>query len=148
MTADLPENFRPARVVKVGTNRFENTTALFSWDGKFPLLIGQNSDRPNVHCWMSAPSKSGWFDLVLDNEPQIGLVEVKAQPRTIVIRVPESTVFSAIVGVAGVVVSKLDLRPLGLNVYLEDSVLVAGSSRLSNNLFRNLKAGIHLTGEL
>lgn len=141
----IPHGFTPARRIRIASNIFLDAKAVFSVDGYYPLLL---SDSGGLRCWLSAAtgdSLKPWVSLVENNKPRHHAVDVRAFPKSLGVKTQGVTVLSAIASENGIAIIKLDLRPLGLNVFVDGSVLCVGGARLSENTFRGSDVGIALT---
>ena len=136
---DLPTLFEPVSEIKIGSNTLKNVTALLTVKGHIPILIGEGSP-PRV--WLYIPTNkeaTEWYPLVKDNFPTNPDIEVKAANKMITIRSPEGVILSGMRGNNNkLIISKLDLRPFGLNVFSDEEGLTVMGSTLSKNVFNNV----------
>lgn len=135
----LPPKYIPFTNVKLGTNKLENTTAILEINGFIPFLIG-NGETPKI--WLSIPAnKTGteWFPLIKENFSSHREVIIETNPSRVLVKTPQSTVLHAVKNKENsIAFLKLDFRPFGLNIYLEDGVLYAFRNKISKNEFRNV----------
>jgi hypothetical protein len=136
---DFPPEYAPFNAVEICGNRFLNGKALFTIDDSVPLLIG-NGTTPRVWLYIPiSPSGNDWRQLVRDNRslhPKVsttiekGKVSIRAEGKLVLegTKADENTLQ----------ILSIDLRPFGMNIYSEKGELVAISTRLSGNLFRNI----------
>lgn len=140
---DLPSQFEPIKEIKLGSNTLENVTAILTVKGFIPLLIGEG-EPPRV--WLYIPAnKEGteWYPLVKDNFSSNPSVEVKVAKKMISIRTPEGTILAGLRGKDNkFIITKLDLRPFGLNVFADEKGLTVMGSVLSQNVFKNVNVMI------
>jgi hypothetical protein len=140
---NLPTQYIPFKEIKLGSNILENVTAILTIKDNVPLLVG-NGDTPKI--WLYIPSnKEGteWYPLIKDNFSSHPDVKVNVAPKMISIRTPDGTVFAGLkTNEEKFVITKLDLRPFGLNVYADENSFSVMGNTLTKNQFRNIKVVI------
>ena len=129
-----PDDFQPFSKVKIGTNIFSNTQALVTLGGFAPLLIGQG-DVPRV--WLSVPPAQpggDWLALVADNASSLPDLTVSIHTRMITVAKDKAVLFNFVITEeGGLHFYKFDLRPLGLNIFLDDKCLHVLDSTLTQS---------------
>jgi hypothetical protein len=136
---NLPSKYIPFGLVRLGSNKLENVSAVFSVNGFIPLLVGDGTS-PKV--WLSIPTnKDGtdWYPLIKENFSSHPDVTVEVAKKRVTVRTPQGTVINAYKSAENVLLFlKLDLRPFGLNVYADEGALHVMGNRLAKNEFRNI----------
>jgi len=139
---NLPADFKPCATLRIGENRFHNVNAVLALGGQAPLLLGGQGDPLRV--WLSAPPAAPglpWTTVVANNVPNRPDITVESNPRLIKIAMPGITLLSAVHnGHDGVSVLVLDLRPIGIPIFLDGKVLHIMTNTLQVSDFSNLDA--------
>lgn len=142
---ELPSQYEPFRRVRIGSNLLENIQALLVIKGHVPFIIGKGK-TPRV--WLYIPTNTDgteWYPLIKDNFSSHPDVVVKAAPKMLTIRTPEATALACLLGKEDVIhITKLDLRPFGINIYSDEESLNVMGNTLSKNTFKNIKAVISI----
>ena len=140
---ELPSQYEPFRRVRIGSNLLENVQALLVVNGHVPFLIGKGKP-PRV--WLYVPrNKEGkeWYPLIKDNFSSHPDVIVKSAPKMLSIKTPDGTALACLLGKDDVIhITKLDLRPFGLDVFSDENSLNVMGNSLTKNTFKNIKAVI------
>lgn len=140
---ELPSQYEPFRRVRIGTNLLENVNTILVVNGHVPFIIGQGKP-PRV--WLYIPTnKEGteWYPLIKDNFSSHPDVVVKSAPKMLTIKTPETTVLACMLGNDDVIhITKLDLRPFGLDVFSDQKSLNVMGNTLSSNTFKNIRTVI------
>ena len=136
---NLPAAYVPFANLRIGDNRVKGAVALATVGGLAPFLIGQG-ELP--HIWLTVPAQlpgAPWRELVVDNVSfQSGLI-VEAHPKAVHVRLAQATLITAVRGAADALsVTVLDLRPVGLEIFLD----ARGLHVLGSTLTRNAVAGV------
>lgn len=139
----IPLGFKPYNQLECAGNALIGGTAFFSMKGNIPLLIGKAS-TPEV--WISIPvntSGEEWQPLVRKNRSLHPDVVVVVQDKKVVVNTPDGIVLEVVSkGTGKAEISKLDLRPFGLSVFLEKNGLYVMTNRLSGNKIQGSKIAI------
>lgn len=140
-----PDAFQPFSKVSLGDNTFINSQALVTIGGYAPLLIGQG-DVPRV--WLSVPpAQPGgeWMALIADNSSGLPDLTVSVQKRLITVTKDKVALFTVVINEAGgLSFYKLDLRPLGLKVFLDDHGLHILESTFNKAVFHGMPVAVAL----
>jgi len=140
---DYPTQYEPYRVLTVGSNVFTNMRALIAINGSAPLLVGKG---PIPRVWLSIPANkegTAWYPLVKDNFASHPGVFVEQRKGGVVLRTAQGVVVSATSqGHDSVLVDALDLRPFGLDVYVDEVGLRVMGNTLTKNTFDGVEVGI------
>ena len=142
---NLPESFRPFQTLIVCSNTIIGGGNLVSIGNVLPLLVGQGS-KPLV--WLQAavdPQAQNFITIVdasISKHPAVRVIEnedgIKITAGDVVLlRVKLTAIDSG-------VVDKIDLRPLGINIYGDASKLIAGGATFSNSTFSGVGTVIAL----
>jgi hypothetical protein len=132
----FPEGYSPYKLLNVCGNRLLNGTILMSAWGELPFLIGQGN-KPQI--WMRAIQSPGDKRLVSIVEASISqhqLVRVEQADKQLVVKIQGATVLRIEqTGPDQALISELDLRPLGFNVYGNVGQLNAGGMIMIGSTF-------------
>ena len=131
----LPAGFTVCDQVLLCSNTILGGSQLFLLGNTPPLLIGAGGQAPRI--WLQAisdPDTKSFIPIVQDSRSIHPAVNVSVDGSSIVIKVGDHTVLKAVsLGESSVTVNGIDLRPLGLNVYGDQSGLKLGGMQLSDN---------------
>lgn len=141
--SQLPMGYVPYSLLSVCGNRLYGGALIMAVGGDLPILIGAGF-KPQI--WLRAVRSPGNKDLVSLVESSISknpLVTVEEIGRQIVVKVKGATVLRVEqTGDSQALVTEMDLRVLGFNVYGGmNSLTVGGSSFSSNSLNGGVLAG-------
>jgi hypothetical protein len=137
----LPDDFVPFAELNVCSNLMKKGKAPFVLNGRVPLLIGKNS-HPKI--WLSTPKDSSiieWIDLIVAGrtvhpDTRIFLSEDQTE---LSIQFRRQVVLELrLVSLDSVDLPFIDLRPIGLNIFGDSSVLHLGPHNLSRNSFTDV----------
>ncbi|HHX8575407.1 TPA: hypothetical protein ACVO35_004177 [Vibrio alginolyticus] len=135
----LPSAYVKPKKISLASNTLRNVTAILEVNGFVPLLLG-NGDKPRV--WLYIPANregTEWYPLIKDNFSTNPNVTVKGGKKSITIDTPEGNIITARKEGGVINVTKLDLRPVGLDLYITgESVRFMGST-FTNNTFTNVE---------
>lgn len=137
---NLPVGYKPYSSIKVCSNTLEGGGHILVVGKALPLLIGMG---PKPLIWLQAlanpkPTKKQekFLTIVDASIATHPLVRVSEQGNEITVAVGGKIVLRVrAVDPELVEVRELDLRPLGLNVYGDESKLVAGGMQFSTSIF-------------
>lgn len=136
----LPTEFTPYKKLEIATNTLVDGVALVSVNGFIPVLIGRG-ETPEI--WVTIPADQQgkeWRPIVSNNTSLLDVITVIAKGKAIevalaneiVLEVKEITSESA-------EITKCNLRPFGINVFLEDDCLKVMTNRYSGNTITEAK---------
>lgn len=135
-TGNIPTNYKPYQNVNFCSNNIIGGGHIFAMGNVLPLLIGMGA-LPRI--WLqavSAPGSKEFVTIVADSKPTHPAVNVAIYEGKIIISVQGRTVLVAEAREEQfAVVSEVDFRPLGLNVFGNSSNLSLGGMQLSHNTF-------------
>ena len=144
----LPTNYKPYKEIECAGNRLIDGVAIIAVNDYIPLLIG-SGETPEV--WISIPAnKTGdeWQPLVRKNRSLHKAVSVVAESRKVVIDTPDGVVLEVQTSEPSkATITKLDLRPFGINVFLDKGSLNVLSNYLSGNTVVGAKILIGIGGK-
>ena len=132
----LPVQFNPYKELELAKNKLIDGIALFSVNDFIPLLIGKG-DNPEIWIYIPSDSKGeSWQPLVKKNRSLHAQVQVENKGNSVVVTTPDGIVLEVKeCGDDQAVITKLNLRPFGINVFLEGKGLnVMGSSMIGNKI--------------
>ncbi|WP_252959046.1 hypothetical protein [Pseudomonas simiae] len=131
-----PKGYFPYSLLSVCGNKLMGGAKILSVGDVFPVLIGKGS-KPQI--WLMAiasPTDKKFISIVEASISQHSFVHVEEVGRQIVVKVQGATVLRVEqTGDDQALVSELNMRPLGLNIYGGNSKLEAGGVTFSNNSF-------------
>lgn len=134
MLNKLPDGYKPLKKLTICSNTLTGGGNLVSIGGDFPVIIGKGS-IPQI--WIRAVADSSTNELVpvVDKNKSLHpAIKVVTQANKITVLISGETVLSAKATSQDVViVDKLDLRPLGLNLFGDTSSLKVGGNTFSRN---------------
>lgn len=133
-TENLPIQYRPYQIISFCSNQIIGGGHIFAMGKDLPLLIGEGR-KPRI--WLQAvstPDSRELITVVSNSRSTHPAVSVKVDGKRVIVTVQGRTVISAEpMGANGAVVTELDLRPVGLNVFGNQSGLSLGGMHLSHN---------------
>lgn len=141
--SDLPDNYRPYKKLIICSNILIDCKFIISIGDKLPILIGANK-KPLI--WLSAiidPKKKHYQDLVVASEAIHPLVTIEENNNLLNITAQNQLILS--IGSEqpdSATIYKIDLRPIGLNIFGDENVLQIGTNKFSSNTFQNVETMI------
>jgi len=145
-TTSLPIGFTPCNKVELCSNTILGGCQLFLLGNAVPLLVGAGGQAPRI--WLQAisdPDTRDFLPVVQDSRSVHPAVNVNIDGGSILILVDRHTVLDAeSIGESDVLIKEIDLRPLGLNVYGNQSGLKLGGMQLSNNTMSGVEVAFSL----
>ena len=145
-TTNLPIEFTPCNKVELCSNIILGGSQLFLLGNTVPLLVGAGGQAPRI--WLQAisdPDTREFIPVVQDSRSVHPAVNVSIDGSSILISIDRHTVVDAqSVGESYVRIKEIDLRPLGLNVYGNQSGLKLGGMQLSNNTMSGVEVAFSL----
>lgn len=137
----LPPDYVPFKKLKVCGNTMINGSVPISVHGNPVFLIGKGK-KPII--WLYALTDTGWQPLVRASRSLHSEVRILSPaPMTWQVSVKKDIVLEVFVqGEDMAEITRLNLRPLGIEVYGDQLGLEVGTHRLSNNVFSNVHAMI------
>ncbi|MEI2514475.1 hypothetical protein [Acinetobacter soli] len=144
---NLPVDYSELQTLNLCSNKIIGGGFPFSLNGGLPLIVGSGT-TPNI--WLQAVNNSNSKDLILlvdknistvkeisVTKPENGVIEVYFKNQIKILRVKST-------GSNTAVVSVLDLRPIGLNIFGNQSELKIGGSSFSTNTVQGAKVFLGL----
>lgn len=133
---EMPNGYSPYLLLSVCGNKILDGAKIISVGGVFPILIGKGS-KPQI--WLMAlksPTEKKFISIVEASISQHSFVHVEEIGRQVVVKVQGATVLRVEqTGKDQALISELNMRPLGLNIFGGVSELNAGGVTFSNNTF-------------
>lgn len=136
---NLPKEYEPYEELEFLSNKAKNYRLLIKAEGFSPILIGKG-DQPLVWIAQRHPKDpKKWGYLVYANKSFHPQVNVKIADKKIEV-VLEKTIIVSIkeVSPSKAKISKLDLRPIGLNIYGDETRMLIGNTPLIGNIFEDV----------
>jgi hypothetical protein len=139
----LPTQFKPYKVIEIARNKLTDGVALISVNDFIPFIIG-SSVQPEV--WINIPSDAKgleWQPLVRKNRSLHDSVTVKVSKSLVTVNTPDGVVLEVKANSKSKAeITKLNLRPFGLNVFLEEGSLCVMGNKMSGNSISGAKVMI------
>lgn len=130
----LPENYQPYDSLTVCSNTLLGGGHIMAVGEVLPIVIGKGT-KPQV--WlqaMSSPDSKEFVSIIESSISNHPAVEVIEQEGAIVVNIQGSKVLVVKADTdTSAIVTQLDLRPIGLNLFGNESALTAGGTTLSHN---------------
>lgn len=137
--SNLPQNYQPYERLDFCSNLIVGGGHILAVGDVLPLLIGKG-ETPRI--WLQAvsrPESNEFIKIVDDSKAVYPIVNVEKENNSINIYVKGKLVLCVKSTKDGQAkISKVDFRPLGLNVVGNASKLTIGGQSLSNNTFSNV----------
>jgi len=144
---NLPNSYLVPNRLNIGTNSLENVTAIMSFNGYIPILIG-DGDTPRI--WLNIPvNKEGseWYPLIKDNFSTNKNVIVLKNKNSVKVTTPDGVIVECEKMTDGeLLVKQLNLKPFGLNIEANLNELKAMNGSYRGNKFSNLGVMIGVGG--
>ncbi|WP_342349338.1 hypothetical protein [uncultured Nitrospira sp.] len=136
----LPKEFTPYTQLEIATNKLVDGVALVSVNGFIPVLIGRG-DAPEI--WVTIPADQQgkeWRPIVSNNTSLLDVITVIAKGKVIEVALADEIVLEVKeITSESAEITKCNLRPFGINVFLEDDCLKVMTNRYSGNTITEAK---------
>ncbi|MCA9498240.1 MAG: hypothetical protein MRJ67_13670 [Nitrospirales bacterium] len=136
----LPTEFTPYKQLEIATNKLVDGVALVSINGFIPVLIGRG-ETPEI--WVTIPADQQgkeWRPIVSKNMSLLDVITVMAKENMIGVALVDEIVLEVKeITRESVEITKCNLRPFGINVFLEDDCLKIMTNRYSGNTITGAK---------
>ena len=136
----LPTEFTPYKQLEIATNKLVDGVALVSVNGFIPVLIGRG-ETPEI--WVTIPADQQgkeWRPIVSNNTSLLDVITVIAKDNVIQVAMAADIVLEVKeIASESAEITKCNLRPFGINVYLEDDCLKVMANRYSGNTITEAK---------
>jgi hypothetical protein len=131
----LPTEFTPYKQLEIATNKLVDGIALIAVHGFIPVLIGKGGEAPEI--WVTVPADqkgTEWRPLVSKTKSLLDVITVIAKENVIQVTMSDSIVLEVKeITSQSAEITKCDLRPFGINVFLEGDCLKVMTNRYSGN---------------
>ena len=139
----IPASYTPYEAISFCGNTFKNLKYIIDDNGLIPILIGKG-DFPRI--WLYAKNNDNPIALVKDSIsviPQIK-VAILQKNKTLKVEILNSqnsyiSILEIDFGDNKVSVNKLDLRPVGYNMFGDTNSLNIGGNQYSQNIFEGMQ---------
>ena len=137
---DLPKEYFPFEELEICSNQFINGKVLIEVHNNAVLLIGKG---PQPVVWLSGLiSKEGkQFQEIVNRNLSLNKsvdIVISEKNNSTIIKVGDLTILEAAkASESKAIVPKMDLRPIGLNIFGDTKELHVGTNRLINSTFMN-----------
>lgn len=145
----LPEDYLPFSKIIICSNAFLNGEYLIEVDKNIPLLIGKGV-LPLV--WLSAPlSKNNWEYIIERNISRNPLIKVilSKENSSVIVKLSEGKFLrdKIILNIIkesedSIHIKEIDLRPIGLIIYGDETSLNIGTNVITNSTVANTRVMI------
>ena len=136
----LPTEFISYKQLEIATNKLVDGVALVSINGFIPVLIGRG-ETPEI--WVTIPADQQgkeWRPIVSKNTSLLDVITVIAKENMIGVTLADEIVLEVKeITRESVEITKCNLRPFGINVFLEDDCLKIMTNRYSGNTITGAK---------
>jgi hypothetical protein len=138
-TMNLPKEYEPYEELEFLSNRAKNYRLLIKAGGFSPILIGKGV-HPLV--WIAQRDQKDpekWVYVIYANKSFHPEINVKVKKKKVEIKL-EQTIIVSLEELSSkkAKLLKLDLRPIGLNIYGDESKMMIGTNTLVGNVFENV----------
>ena len=135
----LPPGYQQPERLVIGLNNLTNVMAVLEVNGSLPILIG-DGEKPRI--WLYVPAnKEGteWYPLIKDNFSTNPKVLVTGSENSVTIATPQGNILECEKRADGAInVSKLDLRPFGLDFLADGNSIKFMGNTYTKNTFTNV----------
>ena len=142
---EVSQDYTKPNKLVLCSNTLIDVNIPFLFENNIPLLIGQNDD-PQV--WLQARSgnqKGQWVVVVEKNEGLHESIKVtKDKNGKVVIHAKDTKVLEVEKHQDHYEVIDLDMRPLGLNIHGNETMLMIGNTQMSQNTFQDAEVMISI----
>ena len=134
----LPKEYEQITELEICSNKLIDSQSLIGINDFSPFLIGKGI-MPKVWLYFKDPSNS-WQLLIRNNQSLHPLIKIESQDVSTKIIINNEIILDAkMTGPNSCFVSKIDLRPVGLNIYGNNEGLSVGETKLKGNTFKSTK---------
>lgn len=137
---NIPDSFKPYQNLNFCSNNIIGGGHIFALQRTLPLLIGTGKLSPRI--WIQAvasPNSSEFITIVADSISIYPAVKVTNNGMRVIITLHGKTVLIAEASnLQKAIVSQIDFRPLGLNIFGDSNSLNLGGTYLSHNTFSSV----------
>lgn len=137
---NLPSNYEPYKILDFCSNKIIGVNHILEIGGVLPLLIGVGK-VPRV--WLqgvSEPNQHAFTTIVADSKSIHPAAKVLIKGDVIVVSLKDVTILKVEAkNSQQAKVSKIDLRPLGLNVFGDQEKLNMGNMQFCNSIFSEVE---------
>ncbi len=136
----LPKEFIPYKQLEIATNKLIDGVALVSVNGFIPVLIGKG-ETPEIWVTIPADQKGAeWRPLISKNESLLDVITVIVKDKVIQVSMSDNIVLEVKeITSESAEITQCNLRPFGINVFLEDDCLKVMTNRYSGNTITGAK---------
>lgn len=142
MKINIPSEYQQFGKLEICSNRLIGVGAFIKIGEIEPILIGKGLRLPVI--WLRARANKNWIPVVersVSLNPQIEVIE-DIITKTTTIKVKDIIIIKAQQKDNECYVDKLDLRPLGLNIWGDSNMLKVGNGELKGNTMQGVGAFI------
>jgi|SRR5690606_30389465 len=131
----MTRDFSAVKRLKIGSNTFQDFNALIEIGDQNPLVIS-GGEVPVVTLLISM--NGNWVPIVegnKSNSPAVG-VNIDRHNRSIkIVLMGNPLLIARCLSEDDIEFTQLDIRPLGLNIFLEGDTFIVGNMKFSRNTF-------------
>ncbi len=147
-TQNISDIYKPYETIVFCNNTFNNITYLIDDNGVFPLLIGKG-EFPRI--WLYTRNNNNPIALVRDNISISAQVKVNIYQEERRMTIELFDMKDKYLNILEIVLKegipnlkRLDMRPIGYNIYGDSESLNIGNSKFANNVFQGMRTLIHI----
>ncbi|SRR5690606_10957860 len=139
----LPIEYIQIPNMEICSNKLINSQSLIGIDEFSPFLVGKG-ESPQIWLYVKDP-KGSWQLIVNKNQSQHPQIKVTSSGGITQIFIKDEIIVdSKMINEDSCIISKLDLRPVGLNIFGDNNGLTIGQGRFNGNTFKGAKYVIGL----
>jgi len=142
---NMPKSYKPFNELILCSNKIIGGSNIVSMGEVIPIILGQG-DKPMIWLQAVADLKGKTFTTVVEGSismhPAIKVLQVEDALEVSIGNITILKIKSSEKGSASV--EKLDLRPLGINMFGDNTKLQAGGMTLTGNTFQGVGTAIAL----
>lgn len=134
-----PQNYIPLSRLEVCSNTLIGGGNIIGFDNFSPLLIGKGI-VPLVWIYAKA-DRLNWISIVAESRSNHAKVKIEQNldQRQIIVKVESTVLLDAkMLNDDSCIVSQIDMRPIGLNLFGDSEALTMGGSKFSGNSFQGV----------
>jgi hypothetical protein len=137
MKINIPSEYQPFEKLIICSNVLIGTGAFFKVGEIEPLLIGKGLNLPTI--WLRArANKNNWIPVVERSiilSQQLEIIN-DIVTNTTTIKMKDIVIIQAQQKKIECIINKLDLRPLGLNIFGDENLLEVGAGKFKGNTMK------------
>jgi len=142
----LPQDFKPVNSLVLCSNSLQDFKYIINDNNFIPILIGVGN-IPRI--WIYAKSNNTSISVIRDNISNLPNIKINIylkESRLSIEYISGNNINNSILKMdfkeSKFVVTEMDLRPIGYNIYGNEQGLTIGTSKMNNNKFQGIESFI------